>query len=321
MDTLRDVGSLGLASRLKRISDGLFKSVEEIYEANSIALSPRAFSVLYALSIKEKVAVTELATMLRLSHPAIVQQARELEAVGYAQSFSDKSDGRRTLLSLTKKGTALLKEISPIWDVMRSEIDNRIKASGQDLLQCLSFLEDSFQSRPLSVAVLNHFKSYSSKRAQEPVIIEGWSDTLKSDFEQLNVEWLSEYGFSIEDKDKTYFSDPRSTILNKGGAIFFARHDSKIIGTCALLVRDDGSFELAKMGVSKSARGLGAGEKLAREAIKHAQAKGLEILYLETNSKLKEAIKLYKKLGFVEIDTPAHYERVDVTMKLDLSHK
>jgi GNAT superfamily N-acetyltransferase len=61
----------------------------------------------------------------------------------------------------------------------------------------------------------------------------------------------------------------------------------------------DGWWQLAKMGVTKAARGRKAGEFLLASAIEHARAMGVaNQLYLLTNKKCAAAIHLYEKLGF-----------------------
>ncbi|MGH7622684.1 MAG: GNAT family N-acetyltransferase, partial [Gemmatimonadaceae bacterium] len=80
-----------------------------------------------------------------------------------------------------------------------------------------------------------------------------------------------------------------------------------------------GVYELAKMTVSESARGLGVGRALGNAAISHARAIGARRVELWTNDSLAPAIALYKSLGFV--DAPlghTEFERANVHMVLDL---
>src|SRR5450830_338422 len=80
------------------------------------------------------------------------------------------------------------------------------------------------------------------------------------------------------------------------------------------------SFELTKMGVRASARGLKVGEFLLRAVIDRALDIGAEPLYLLTNKKCEAAIHLYEKAGF-EHDAAimarygARYERCNVAMR------
>ena len=79
--------------------------------------------------------------------------------------------------------------------------------------------------------------------------------------------------------------------------------------------------ELAKMAVAPAYQGHGVGETLARRAIAWARNDyRADMMFLETNSKLAGAIRLYERLGFVRRPLPAHseYARADVYMELAL---
>ncbi|HEU0124761.1 MAG TPA: GNAT family N-acetyltransferase, partial [Flavobacterium sp.] len=59
---------------------------------------------------------------------------------------------------------------------------------------------------------------------------------------------------------------------------------------------------------------------LAESAIKWASEKGASKIYLESNTKLQPAIKLYEKLGFKEVTgLSSTYNRVNIQMMLTLN--
>jgi GNAT superfamily N-acetyltransferase len=73
------------------------------------------------------------------------------------------------------------------------------------------------------------------------------------------------------------------------------------------------------MGVLEDARGQGLGRRLVQAAIARARDMGARSLYLETNSKLVAAMKLYAAEGFVQArGRPSPYARADVQMELAL---
>ncbi|QLC67653.1 GNAT family N-acetyltransferase [Flavobacterium sp. LPB0248] len=143
---------------------------------------------------------------------------------------------------------------------------------------------------------------------------------LKS-FKDLNIEWISTY-FEVEPNDVKALDHAEEYIINKGGEIFSAILDNEVLGVCAL-IKSDGKnydYELAKMAVSPKAQGKGVGLLLAKSAIKWATEKGASKVYLESNTKLKPAIKLYEKLGFKEVEgLSSSYNRVDIQMMLILN--
>jgi GNAT superfamily N-acetyltransferase len=155
------------------------------------------------------------------------------------------------------------------------------------------------------------------------VTIESWKGTKEhiKAFGDLNREWLEEF-FWIEPIDEAMFADPQGYIVDKGGDILFARVDGDILGVIALLkLEEEGVYELSKMGVTSRARGLGIGRKLGEALIALARGRGVKKLYIASNRKLVQAIKLYKNLGFIElpVNNDPRYKRADITLELPLN--
>ena len=138
-------------------------------------------------------------------------------------------------------------------------------------------------------------------------------------FRRLNEEWIVRY-FKLEEKDHEAFANPKEKIIDHGGRIFFAVRSGKPIGVCALVTIGPGEFEVAKMGVTASTQGLGAGRKVLERCIEAARETGAKRLYLATNHTLTPAIHLYESVGFKHLPpervTPSPYERADVFMEI-----
>ena len=150
--------------------------------------------------------------------------------------------------------------------------------------------------------------------------IREFSDELAHHFRDINAEWISSM-FDLEDTDREVLDNPRARIIEPGGVILFAEVQGLgIVGTCALQKTGPTSYELTKMGVLESARGLKAGEFLLTAVLARAAVLEADPLYLLTNSKCGPAIHLYAKLGFrhdAEIMERygSRYERCDVAMR------
>jgi DNA-binding MarR family transcriptional regulator/N-acetylglutamate synthase-like GNAT family acetyltransferase len=86
------------------------------------------------------------------------------------------------------------------------------------------------------------------------------------------------------------------------GALVLARLHGEPIGCVAIKFHKKSPAELKRMWVSPSARGLGVGRRLIREAEKHALQAKARVMRLETNQTLREAIDLYKQCGYVEVE-------------------
>jgi N-acetylglutamate synthase-like GNAT family acetyltransferase len=147
------------------------------------------------------------------------------------------------------------------------------------------------------------------------VFIIPFSPELKEEIKILNLEWLKKY-FKIEAKDELMLSDPQGEIIEKGGMIFYAKYNNKIVGTVSLLKINETTFELSKMAVTDSVQGLGIGQKLMEHCFLIAHEKGIKKLILYSNRKLLPAIYLYEKFGFEEVPLESgNYERADIKME------
>jgi GNAT superfamily N-acetyltransferase len=119
-------------------------------------------------------------------------------------------------------------------------------------------------------------------------------------FRKLNEEWITNY-FWLEESDIHILNDPQKHILDKGGNVFIALQNNKPVGTCALLVRDGITCELAKMAVDPMVQGCGIGYLLGKALIEIAKERGFSRIVLEGNDKMEASLALYRKLGFKEI--------------------
>ncbi|HEY8400320.1 MAG TPA: GNAT family N-acetyltransferase [Cytophagaceae bacterium] len=137
-------------------------------------------------------------------------------------------------------------------------------------------------------------------------------------FEQFNKAWIEKY-YVLEEIDKYVLSNPEEAILKDGGEVLFAVYNEKVIGAVALRKVEDTTMELTKMAVDVNYQGLGAGKLLCQSAINWAKERKVKKLILYSNSILKNAIHIYKKLGFqhTAIDEEG-YKRADVKMELYL---
>jgi ribosomal protein S18 acetylase RimI-like enzyme len=151
------------------------------------------------------------------------------------------------------------------------------------------------------------------------IVIRPFAPGDEAAFRDINLEWIERF-FIVEQKDRDVLGNPRKYILDPGGAIFMALDGDQAVGAVALMVMGEGSVELAKMGVRPAAQGRGAGRMLVAAVVDHARAMGMRRVYIETNSVLGPALKLYRDAGFVplkeRIATP--YQRADVQLELIL---
>ena len=137
-------------------------------------------------------------------------------------------------------------------------------------------------------------------------------------FFELNKSWIEEH-WSLEDSDITDLLNPVSSIIAKGGEIFFIVINKKAVGTAAMIPYSNDKMELAKMTIDYKFRGLGLSKLLLSRCISYAKNKRANEVFLISNSKLKAARKLYDTFGFTE--TPldlSKYQRGNYKMILKL---
>jgi putative acetyltransferase len=145
-------------------------------------------------------------------------------------------------------------------------------------------------------------------------------------FRQLNEAWISKH-FVIEESDRIALNDPLRHILEPGGHIFMAVaaeavDAEEVVGCCALIPHGPGAFEVAKMAVAERRRGRGIGRQVLEYTVAQARLLGATLLYLESNSKLADAVHLYESIGFRHLSpeeiSPSPYRRANVFMDLKL---
>jgi putative acetyltransferase len=141
-------------------------------------------------------------------------------------------------------------------------------------------------------------------------------------FQRLNLDWIERL-FAVEAADRKVLADPERAIIAPGGQIFFALDRDAVVGTVAMIRVEEGVYELAKMAVATTHQKRGIGELLGRAGIDWARHAGATLIFLQTNSRLANSIRLYERLGFrhaVDPDPP-DYARADVFMELPIAQR
>jgi GNAT superfamily N-acetyltransferase len=118
---------------------------------------------------------------------------------------------------------------------------------------------------------------------------------------------IGEYFAELDRRFDTGFDPTRSipadeaSLRPPAGLLLVATLRGEPIGCGALKFHNDAPFELKRMWVAASARGLGVGRRILHELEEHAARHGANAVRLETNRTLAEAINLYRSSGYVEV--------------------
>jgi len=315
MDTIKQLGELALGSRLKRLSDTIMRNGAKIYQSNNIEFEPRWFPVFYSLSSHESMTVTEIAKEIGVKHPTVSQTIKEMEKKGWISSSPCQTDGRRRILSLSQKGIDMLPIMEPLWNDISNAIHDMIQKHNHNIMCAIESIESDFEA----INFYDRVNTETEKRQLSKVEILDYAPEFTDDFREISLSWI-EKDFKVEGEDMAVLNEPQK-IIDEGGCIVFARINQKVVGTCALIRLDSGTYELAKMGVREEARGKQIGKKLGIAVIDRARMLGGTRVVLESNKKLTPALSLYEKLGFKTINTSndlSLYERCDIKMELTL---
>ena len=153
------------------------------------------------------------------------------------------------------------------------------------------------------------------------VTIVSFDEEYSSIFYELNKLWIEE-SWLLEKSDKFDLLNPKESIIDKGGEIFFALIDGNVIGTVAMIRSSDRIYELAKMTVDINYRGNGVANKLMDQCLDYAINNNAQQIYLITNDTLLIARNLYDKYGFKEVKLDSDkYLRGNVKMALNLTER
>jgi len=309
-DVVAQMGPAFLGSRLKRLGEQMQASAATVIAETGLPLQPGQMAILAALRTGP-MSVGQLAETCGTSQPGVTRALGQLRRLGMVADTRGE-DQRSRCVALSPKGRDAV-------SVIASEVWPRVGMAAQ---QILAQLDSDFLRQLTRIEAALSEASIAERAAAQipgPLALHEFCDSLAHHFHDINAEWI-EAMFRLEPTDREVLENPRARIVDPGGCILFVEAPGLgIVGTCALQKTGPGAFELTKMGVRETARGLKAGEFLLEAVIARAQSMGAAKLYLLTNHICEAAIHLYEKVGFVHdaqimADYGARYERCDVAM-------
>lgn len=228
--------------------------------------------------------VRELRGRLGIDSGYLSRVLRCLEKQGLVRTRADHEDGRVRRASLTKTG---LKE--------RAELDRRSDALAVLILETLSD-----RQRGVLTAAMGEV---------EQLLQASMVGFTVEDPTTADARWCFDQYFAELDKRFDAGFDPGSSISAGAqeltppfGLLVIARLRSRPVGCGALKFHRERPAELKRMWLAPSVRGLGVGRRLLGELERHAREASVAVLRLETNRALSEAIALYRRSGYVEVD-------------------
>jgi ribosomal protein S18 acetylase RimI-like enzyme len=102
------------------------------------------------------------------------------------------------------------------------------------------------------------------------------------------------------DPAQSISADP-AELRPPAGLLLVATIGSEPVGCGALKFHGGEPTEIKRMWVAESARGSGLGRRLLSELEAHAARSESDVVHLETNESLTEAIAMYRSAGYTEV--------------------
>ena len=150
-----------------------------------------------------------------------------------------------------------------------------------------------------------------------PVEIIDYEERYKQDLEDISLPWLLEYDL-LEPVDLEMLADPHRFIAG-GGRVLLARCGREIVGMVMLELQGDGVCEALKFGVKEAYRQRGIGTALMEAVIQAAREAGQKTIVVTSNHKLKDALRIYEKLGFEYVTySDKWFQLSDIRMEREL---
>lgn len=150
------LGYLIFGSRLRRLSEYFLAEVNKVYTHAGISFDASWFPLFYLLSEGKQFTLMDIAQELEVSHSAVSQLITNLKGKGLVTTTRCAEDGRRQLVELTRKGTALLDQVLPVWKAIGQAMEELVQEDPQSkkILEAISAVERSVADDPLSARIL-----------------------------------------------------------------------------------------------------------------------------------------------------------------------
>lgn len=312
---IEKLGFLAGGSRFRRIYEKMQADGDKAYKEAGLNFKSSWFPVYYVLSKSPRPqTVMEITDQIAFSHITVKNIVQELEREGLITITPNPEDRRSKLIALNKKGLALLEKLKPIWLSFTVALKKLLTSGHPDIINILRRIDTELKIQPLNERLRNPNK--------EAVAIIDYKPSLKKHLYELTGYWLIGYlKGKLEDEENFSLQNPDVAYVQQGGFLFYARYQDKIIGCVALKRLDEYAFELTQLCVDPKFQSLGAATKLIDRCISRCKENEAKELWLQTDSGVPQANKIFYKFGFTERKAPPSMKvlkRTEKVLRLEL---
>jgi len=228
--------------------------------------------------------VRTLRSRLALDSGYLSRLLRSLEAADLITVTASERDGRVRSARLTRKGRAERALLDRRSDAMaRSMLEPLTGAQRERLVGAMGEVERLLTAALVDIDAVDP----THRHAQHCV---------RQYFAELDRRFAT--GF---DPDQSRPADP-DQMRPPAGMFLVATLRDEPVGCGALKFHGDETTEVKRMWVAPAARGLGVGRRLLSELEARAAEHGSDVIQLDTNGSLTEAVAMYRAAGYREVE-------------------
>lgn len=298
MDLMSDLGALALGSRLKRLSDRMMKSVSEIYRSSGLDFESKWFPLFYLLSKEGEKGIMEIADILHISHPGVIQIAREMEKAGWIVSEKSEEDARKRHLKLTEKAWKNLPQLEEMWVSFKENNAKIIRSSKQNILLALEELEHFLDTNDFKKQYYTTFEEMKENH----ITIELFEEKYQQQVENMVLSIQNgEFNLGLTAQRQPDLHNLKAFYNDKGNWLWVATNvNDEVVGTIGLERLNDTQSVLRKMFIKNEYRGktLGLAQKLFEILLQEAKKQNFKEILLDTPLVTHAAHRFYERNGF-----------------------
>lgn len=150
MDAIQQLGYLAGGSRFRRIYEKLQISGDKIYEQAGLDFKSSWFPVFYTLAAAgEPLTIMSITDRIAFSHITVKNIVQELAAHDLVIIKPNPADKRSKLVSLSRKGTGLLKKLQPLWAAISRTLETILTNGHPAILAILARIDEQLSAQPL----------------------------------------------------------------------------------------------------------------------------------------------------------------------------
>jgi DNA-binding MarR family transcriptional regulator/GNAT superfamily N-acetyltransferase len=250
--------------------------------------------VLFEVGASEAASPSDVAERLELNLGYVSRVLSRLKERGLVRGETSPEDGRRQVVSLTRKGRDALKVLDARASDQVGELLSSLSDDAQHrLMSAIAVIESLLGEKPSPVVTLRNPASgdygwvvqrHGALYAHEY----GWDETCEAFIARIVADYVDHH-------------DP------KRESAWIAEVNGERVGCIFCVKKVDDVAQLRNFLVEPSARGMGIGSRLVEECIRFAKRARYKQMMLWTNDVLVDARRIYERFGFRLIEEEKHH--------------